>query len=95
MTFYNKQGSCNMTNAVDIVANSISLIQPDGTLQSLTGGGGTTAPVQGVSAASIGLDQVNNTSDINKPISTATQNEINTLKANTNATLTTFNEVLT
>ena len=96
MTFYNKQGNCNMTNSVDIIANSISLVQPDGTLQTLSIGG-TIAPVnnptftgtvQGVTAASIGLDQVNNTSDINKPISTATQNKFNTVIADTNSTLT-------
>ena len=44
MTFYNKQGDCSQTNSVDIIANSISLIQPDGSLQTLTIGG-TIAPV--------------------------------------------------
>ena len=44
MTFYNKQGDVSMTNSVDIIANSISLIQPDGTLQALTVGG-TSVPV--------------------------------------------------
>ena len=71
-----------MTGSADIIANSISLIKPDGTLQSLTLGG-TIAPVndpqftgivQGVSKESVGLGNVNNTSDLNKPISTATQN---------------------
>ena len=70
-----------MTGSVDIVANSISLIKPDGTLQSLTLGG-TIAPVndpqftgtvQGVSKVSVGLGNVDNTSDLNKPISTIVQ----------------------
>ena len=81
-----------MTGSVDIVANSISLIRPDGTLQALTLGG-TIAPindpqftgiVQGVSKESVGLGNVDNTSDINKPISTATQNALNTVVLNTN-----------
>lgn len=96
MTFYNKKGSSNMTNAVDIIANSISLVQPDGSLQTLTIGG-TIAPVNnptftgtvaGFSANSIGLGNVDNTSDLNKPISTATQSALNTVIANTNTTLT-------
>ena len=96
MTFYNKKGSSNMTNAVDIIANSISLVQPDGSLQTLTIGG-TIAPVNnptftgtvaGVSKQQIGLGNVDNTSDLNKPISTATQSALNTVIANTNTTLT-------
>ena len=93
MTFYNKRGSSNMTNAVDIIANSISLVLPDGTLQTLTIGG-SIAPVnnptftwnvQGVSKDQIGLGNVDNTSDLNKPISIATQIAV---ISNTNATLT-------
>jgi hypothetical protein len=85
-----------MTNSVDIIANSISLIQPDGTLKTLTIGG-TIAPVnnptftgtgQGVTADSIGLGQVNNTSDLNKPLSIATQHKVNTVIADTGAPLT-------
>ena len=81
MAFYNKKGSSNMTNSLDIVANSYSVIQPDGSLLPLTIGG-TIAPVNnptftvtvaGVTADSPGLGQVNNTSDINKPVSNATQ----------------------
>ena len=96
MTFYNKQGDCSQTNSVDIIANSISLIQPDGSLQTLTIGG-TIAPVndpiftgtvQGVTKAQIGSGNVDNTSDLNKPISIATQSAFNTAKANTNASLT-------
>ena len=96
MAFLNKLGSCNMTGSVDIVANSISLIKPDGTLQSLTLGG-TIAPVndpqftgivQGVTKESVGLGNVNNTSDINKPISSATQSALNTVVLNTNSTFT-------
>ena len=96
MTFLNKKGSSNMTNAVDIIAHSISLVQPDGSLQTLTIGG-TIAPVNnptftgtvaGVSANSIGLGNVDNTSDLNKLISTATQSALNTVIANTNTTLT-------
>ena len=34
MTYFNKQGNgANILNTTDIVANSISLIAPDGTLQ--------------------------------------------------------------
>ena len=96
MAFLNKIGSCNMTGSIDIVANSITLIKPDGTLQALTLGG-TIAPVnnptftgtvQGVTKESIGLGNVDNTSDINKPISSATQNALNTVISNTNTTLT-------
>ena len=96
MAFLNKIGSCNMTGSVDIVANSISLIKPDGSLQELTLGG-TIAPVnnpqftgtvQGVTKDSIGLGNVDNTSDLNKPVSTATQNALNTVISNTNTTLT-------
>ena len=81
MAFYNKKGSSNMTNSLDIVANSFSLIRADGSLQPLIIGS-TIAPVNdptftgtvaGVSANSIGLGQVNNTSDIDKPVSIATQ----------------------
>ena len=97
MTFYNKQGDCSQTNSVDIIANSISLIQPDGSLQTLTIGG-TIAPVndpiftgtvQGVTKTQIGLGNVDNTSDLNKPVSIATQNALNTVICNTNTTLTT------
>ena len=96
MAFLNKVGQCNMTGSVDVVANSISLLNPDGTLQKLTLGG-TVAPVnnpsfsgtvQGVTKESVGLGNVDNTSDLNKPVSNATQNEFNTVVANTNATLT-------
>ena len=96
MTFYNKRGSSNMTNAVDIIANSISLVQPDGTLQTLTIGGSIapvnnptfTGNVQGVSKEQTGLGNVDNTSDLNKPISIATQSALNAVISNTNATLT-------
>ena len=85
-----------MTNSVDIIANSISLIQPDGSLLSLTVGG-TIAPVndpvftgtvQGVTKGQLGLGNVDNTSDLNKPVSIATQSALNTVIANTNTTLT-------
>ena len=42
-----------------------------------------TGTVSGISAAMVGLGNVNNTSDVNKPISTAQQTALN-LKANTN-----------
>ena len=96
MTFYNQQGNCNMTNSVDIVANSISLILPDGTLQSSTIGGSIapvnnhtfTGDVGGFTKQQIGLGNVDNTSDLNKPLSIATQSALNTAIANTNTTLT-------
>jgi hypothetical protein len=38
MTYFNKAGNgANILNTTDIVANSISLIAPDGTLQKFTG----------------------------------------------------------
>ena len=38
MSFLNKQGSgANMTGSLDIVANSLSLIGPNGSLQTFTG----------------------------------------------------------
>ena len=41
MSFSNSQGSgANMTGSVDIVANSISIINSDGTLSAFTGSGG-------------------------------------------------------
>jgi hypothetical protein len=96
MAFLNKVGSCNMTGSVDIVANSLSLIKPDGSLQTLTLGG-TIAPIDspqftgsvgGVSKETVGLGNVDNTSDLSKPISAATQNALNTVVLNTNSTLT-------
>ena len=97
MAFLNKMGSCNMTGSVDIVANSIKLIKPDGTLQELTLGG-TIAPINdpqftgnvgGVTKATVGLGNVDNTSDVNKPISAATLNQFNTVVLTTNANLAT------
>ena len=44
-------------------------------------GGGTGATTAADARANLGLDQVNNTSDVAKPVSTATQNALN-LKAN-------------
>ena len=45
MSFLNKAGNgASMTNSIDLVCNSISLLQPDGSLQLLTLGG-TVAPV--------------------------------------------------
>jgi hypothetical protein len=85
MSFLNKQGSgANMTGSLDIVANSLSLITPDGSLQRFTGTAtGIELPqdMTGISKANVGLGNVDNTSDLNKPISTATQAALN-LKAN-------------
>ena len=96
MALLNKQGSCNMTGNLDVVVNSISLIKPDGTIEEWTLGGNIatvhnptfTGTVNGVTKDSIGLDNVDNTSDLNKPVSTATQNAINTVVSNTNTTFT-------
>jgi len=88
MTFHNKLGSCSMTNSVDIVANSISLIQSDGTLQNLTGGNNSTGTGTGITKESLGLGNVDNVSDMNKPISLATQSALNINKVHTNATFT-------
>lgn len=76
------------------VINSVQL--PDGTqydLQDAVGNYATTTyvdnAVAGVTKGSIGLGNVDNTSDLNKPISTATQNALNTtnnnVATNTNA----------
>ena len=75
--FHNKRkgNGSNIFNTTDIVAHSISLISPDGSLQRFTG---TTTGVElppdmtGISKASVGLGNVDNTSDLNKPISIAT-----------------------
>ena len=82
MSFLNKQGSgANMTGSLDIVANSLSLITPDGSLQRFTGTATGIELPQDISKANVGLGNVDNTSDLNKPISTATQAALN-LKAN-------------
>ena len=69
------------------VINSVQL--PDGTqydLQDAVGNYATTTyvdnAVAGVTKGSIGLGNVDNTSDLNKPISTATQNALNTTNGN-------------
>jgi len=77
-----------MTGSVDIVANSLPLIKADGSLQTLTLGGTFTGTVGGVTKESVGLGNVDNTSDLDKPISNATLNKFNTVISNTNATLT-------
>ena len=61
----------------NIYENGVSLINKYATLESPT----FTGNVGGISKSMIGLDQVDNTSDIDKPISTATQNAL-MLKAN-------------
>jgi hypothetical protein len=93
----NKLGNgANLTNAVDVVANSVSIIQNGqvvdigdlfvrnavvGSVVAPVNNPQFTGNVNGVDAASVGLGNVNNTSDLNKPISTATQAALN-LKAN-------------
>lgn len=69
------------------VINSVQL--PDGTqydLQDAVGNYATTTyvdnAVAGITKGTIGLGNVDNTSDLNKPISTATQNALNTTNAN-------------
>ena len=96
MAFLNKQGLCNLTGCVSLIANSISVIKPDGTIEEWDLGGNIapthnptfTGIVNGIDRVSIGLDNVNNTSDLDKPVSTATQNAINTVVYNTNNTCT-------
>jgi hypothetical protein len=69
------------------VINSVQL--PDGTqydLQDAVGNYATTTyvdnAVAGITKGTIGLGNVDNTSDLNKPISTATQNALNATNAN-------------
>lgn len=69
------------------VINSVQL--PDGTqydLQDAVGNYATTTyvdnAVAGITKGTIGLGNVDNTSDLNKPISTATQNALNTTNGN-------------
>ena len=61
----------------NIYENNVLLINKYATLNSPT----FTGNVAGITQTMVGLDQVDNTSDINKPLSTATQNAL-TLKAN-------------
>jgi hypothetical protein len=49
--------------------------------------------VTGLTSLAVGLGNVNNTSDLNKPISTATQAALNTISSNTNFNNTVFNNV--
>ena len=116
-------GAC-MTNSIDLICNSISLIQPDGSIQPFTGTVGgidaasvaqlalhtsqiaqntnsisslvvstnhtfasqrglinaNTASIAIINKATLGLSDVDNASDVNKPLSTATQTALN-LKA--------------
>jgi len=46
-------------------------------LQGFQGSQGPQASISGLTKSDVGLDQVDNTSDVNKPISTATQNALN------------------
>ena len=62
MSFINKQGSgANMTGSLDIVANSISIINPDGTLQTVSANNptftGTITGVDNVSVAQLAVHQ--------------------------------------
>jgi len=63
--------------ANNIYENNVLLINKYATLNSPT----FTGNVGGITQTMVGLDQVDNTSDINKPVSNATQNAL-TLKAN-------------
>ena len=96
MAFLNRQGSCNMTGSVSVIANTISVIKPDGTIEEWNLGGNIapthnptfTGNVNGIDQDAVGLGNVDNTSDLDKPVSTATQNAINTIVYNTNNTVT-------
>ena len=87
MAFLNRQGSCNMTGSVSVIANSISLIKPDGTIEEWYNNPTFTGNVNGVNQDAIGLGNVDNTSDLIKPVSTATQTAINAVVSNTNNTV--------
>ena len=66
MAFLNRQGSCNMTGSVSVIANAISVIKPDGTIEEWELGGNIaptnnptfTGNVNGIGRDSIGLGNV-------------------------------------
>ena len=86
MAFSNASSNgASITNSRDLVCNSISLTNPDGSLTSLTLGG-TVAPatnpnfqgsVAGVTKDMVGLGNVANFAPADLPVSTATQQALN------------------
>src|SRR4249920_3755575 len=75
------------TTSKKVSATKVSNVVPDGNKGEITvSGGGAVWNVNAgaITAAEVGLGNVNNTSDANKPVSTATQTALN-LKADTTA----------
>ena len=87
----NKQNTLIAGDNITITDNTISAIDTTytaGTNISITGADNTIA-VTGLTKSSVGLDNVDNTSDANKPISTATQTALNLKQDKTDDTLAT------
>ena len=74
----------SLNNSKDIVANSVSVIKGNETIDLLenadikanTKNPAFTGPVTGVTKQHVGLGNVDNTSDAAKPVSSATQTEL-------------------
>ena len=88
MSFLNKLGSgANMTGSLDVVAHSISLINPDGSLQSTSANNPVfTGVITGVDTASVAQLALHQ-SQINT-LATSTNTNTNSIN-NINSTLTT------
>ena len=76
-----------ITNAVDTLANSISLTYA--TISQLTSHTGDFANPHNVTKAQVGLGNVDNTSDLNKPISTAVQTALDAITSGSVPTINT------
>ncbi len=61
------------TSGPSVLANWVELLTPGAPVQSVNGYTGSVS----ISKSDLGIGEVNNTTDINKPISTATQNALN------------------
>ena len=79
-TSLNGKSNTGHTHAISEVTNLQTLLDAKANLNSPTFAG----TVSGITRAMVGLGNVDNTSDANKPVSTATQNALN-LKADTSA----------
>ncbi len=94
-------GTTNGTGALELTGGSLKLSAPTTVANTFTASGATTlngvvtvngvttftTTVNGVSKAMVGLGNADNTSDVNKPISTAVQAAIDALKADRRGTI--------
>jgi len=77
-------GNINTLRATNIYENGTLIYTKYATINSPT----FTGTVNGITSTMVGLGNVNNTSDLDKPISTATQNALNLLVASNSPSLT-------